>query len=100
VCRHSALRPEASEGEARGPGVAGGSGGCTVGVGVLAWARVARENERRGGGTGSDMGRRAVRGTHSASGIVVAGYPDAEMVAAARGGTRRRALERGPDDTV
>jgi hypothetical protein len=44
------------------------------------------------------MGRRAARGTHSTSGLVVAGDPDAETVEAARGGARGCALECGPDD--
>jgi hypothetical protein len=38
------------------------------------------------------MGKRAVRETHAASGLVVVGDPDAETAAAPCGGARMRAL--------
>jgi hypothetical protein len=94
--RASRLRFEGKARKHGGSGAAGGSGGHSVGAGIAA-LHMARAEEWRGGLThrGTCVGKRAARGTHAASGLVVAGDRDVETVAAPHGGTRGCALERG-----
>jgi hypothetical protein len=91
--------PRSNRDGAGGPGVAGDSGGHTVGADVPCAPHVVWEKGRLGG-LGSNLSTRAISGGATSEGVGWRGGPNAEMAVAPRGGARGRALERGHDDSA